>query len=51
MSIKYNIIHSILAINPEAEVLVKDNDVKKQSYKLTMKLKNIKETEHLNIHP
>ena len=29
MSIKYNIIHSILAINPEAEVLVKDNDVKK----------------------
>ena len=29
MSIEYNIIHSILAINPEAEVLVKDNDVKK----------------------
>mgnify|MGYP003153910536 FL=1 len=29
MSIEYDIIHSILAINPKAEVLVKDNDVKK----------------------
>mgnify|MGYP003125500519 CR=1 FL=1 len=29
MSIEYDITHSILAINPKAEVLVKDNDVKK----------------------
>lgn len=29
MSKEYDIIHSILAINPKAEVLVKDNDVKK----------------------
>ena len=29
MSIEYDIIHSILAINPKAEVLVKDNDIKK----------------------
>ena len=29
MSIEYDIIHSILAINPKAEVFVKDNDVKK----------------------
>ena len=29
MSMEYDIIHSILAINPKAEVFVKDNDVKK----------------------
>ena len=29
MSIEYDITHSILAINPKAEVLVKDNDIKK----------------------
>ena len=29
MSIEYDIINCILAINPKAEVLVKDNDVKK----------------------
>ena len=29
MSKEYDIIHSILAINPKAEVLVKNNDVKK----------------------
>jgi len=29
MSIEYDILHSILAINPKAEVLVKENNVKK----------------------
>jgi len=29
MSIEYDILHSILAINPKAEVVVKENNVKK----------------------
>ena len=29
MSMEYDIIHSILAINPKAEVVVKENNVKK----------------------
>ena len=29
MSIEYDILHSILAINPKAEVIVKENNVKK----------------------
>jgi len=44
MSIEYDIIHSILAINPKAEVLVKDNDVKKINW---LKTTPISETDIL----